>query len=101
MTTSKLFTGDVNGNPFIVLEKLNQELSSKTYYGSTDVTYRKKDEKITETLSASITKSYPIFGTKKYILFASDAAPNLTFFKKANSSLWFYDKSSYKESKKN
>ncbi|VEU59163.1 MAG1210 family protein [Mesomycoplasma neurolyticum] len=102
-STLKTYTGEIKGNPFIVLENLNHKLSSKTYTGKKIVSYRSNNKVIKETLIATVTKPYPLFRSKKYILFASDAAPNLSFFKPANyahEKIATNSKSFYKKSRK-
>ena len=83
-----LQTGHLRGNPFALVKGRTLEWGQKTYTGSITVSVRKtrinadgKRESYTafETLYAEVTRPIPEFPTKSFLLFGSDAAPNLYF----------------------
>jgi hypothetical protein len=82
-----LQTGHLSGNPFALVKGRTMRMGEKTYSGTRIVSVRKsryingKRESYTsfETLYAEITRPCPEYYETSFLLFGSDAAPNLTF----------------------
>ncbi|QCE32781.1 hypothetical protein FAI41_03825 [Acetobacteraceae bacterium] len=81
-------SGSFNGNPFILAKTLGHWMGSKTYQGSLSIrwtTQRRnaegKLETVThhETLRASVTEPFPEYATESFIVYANEAAPELSF----------------------
>lgn len=90
-------SGVVNGNPWVVVEKLNQSWKMKTYTGSLTISWQEwvsetdsngritgHWETRTQTLQASVDKPVPFYGKKKSLIYGNEAAPELTFSRKPN-----------------
>lgn len=84
-------SGQIQGNPFLVIRTLNQEMYMHTYTGYTTYTYytTETDSKgntrtvsHTETLTASVTEPASRYFEKEILVFASPAAPDLSFSRK-------------------
>lgn len=84
-------SGQINGNPFAVADLKTFRMGTKTYTGFKTIYWSEtitgfdgKRQRITrsETLSASVTKPFPEFGGKAFVLYGNDAGPNLTFSRK-------------------
>lgn len=77
-------SGEIEGNPFLIYRKLNTYMGSKKYTGSIVVTVRYYDKEghshtRSETLTASLTKPYPYYFEDTTLVYANEAAPNLSF----------------------
>ncbi|WP_033160932.1 MAG1210 family protein [[Mycoplasma] collis] len=77
------YTGEIHGNPFLVVEELEQTIRDKVYEGWISVSVRKKNRTVVEHLTATLVRPAPFYSRNKYIMFASNAAPDLSFTKKA------------------
>lgn len=88
--SSVLFSqsGEISGNPFVICSTKNFTMGSKSYSGYKTIywttSYRGSDGKWhrmphSQTLCATVTKPYPEYYDKKFVLFGNLAAPNLTF----------------------
>ncbi len=91
-------SGTLNGNPWVLAERLNQVWGTKTYYGSIRISW---EERVTytdsngkthtrwetrhETLTASVEKPEPQYKKVKFLLYGNEAAPELTFSREPNS----------------
>ena len=91
-------SGTMNGNPWILAERLQQEWGTKVYYGSISISW---NERVTytdshgntktrwetrhETLTASVEKPIPIYNKVRFLVFGNEAAPKLTFSREPNS----------------
>ncbi|MCR5786337.1 MAG: hypothetical protein K6G28_01375 [Acholeplasmatales bacterium] len=87
-STNYVISGNINGNPFVLLNTYNTEMRMKTYTGSITIywtTYstNSKGETVThhhsETLTASIEKPAPVYFYDTRLIFGDDAAPDLNF----------------------
>ena len=80
-------SGSILGNPFAFFKELECDIINYTYTGtlviSWTTTYSTKEgirtRVHTQTLTASITKPKPVYSLDTYLMYANDAAPNLTF----------------------
>lgn len=83
----QLQSGAIQGNPFVIAEGLSSRMVEKTYTGTKTVMVRRSTRVdgrirvsfVPEVLRASVTKPYPHFFPVAFVLFGSDAAPNLLF----------------------
>lgn len=91
-TITLLKSGSINNNKFVIGKKMNMSLSTKTYtggkmiywterveYGS-EVRYEKKSQ----FLEASVEKIVAVYESLPFLLYVNDAAPNLSFSRKAS-----------------
>ena len=91
-------SGTMNGNPWILAERLQQEWGTKVYYGSISISWkeqvtytdsngntRTRWETRHETLTASVEKPMPEYNKVKFLVFGNEAAPKLTFSREPNS----------------
>jgi len=86
-------SGQIYGNPFLLLRILNHNLSTKTYTGSITITWTEtarvgnKTQVVTrsQTLTASLTKPCPYYRDEELVVYCNDAAPNLSFTRKPSS----------------
>lgn len=87
---SMLFSqsGTINGNPFVFGEYREQTWGMKTYHGSLHIEWTEWDEDEegrprrihrSETLTASVDKPIPEYGSDKFLAYGNDAAPDLSF----------------------
>ena len=81
-------SGQIRGNPFVVVRTLNQEWYDETYTGAITYTYSEyvtdsqgKRRRVTRTqiIRASIKKPASRYYNHEQLIFASPAAPELTF----------------------
>ncbi len=81
-------SGVLNGNPFVLAQVLNHQMGTKTYHGSLTITWTEKQRDSkgdwqtvtrTETLHASVEKPFPEYGERTLIIYANEAAPQLSF----------------------
>ncbi len=81
-------SGSILGNPFILWREYEQTMYNKTYTGSITITWTERvpsgDGKYTtrsrsQTLTASVSKPAPTYSTNTRLIFASEAAPKLSF----------------------
>ncbi|MDZ7293398.1 MAG1210 family protein [Mycoplasmopsis pulmonis] len=81
----KVYSGEILGNPFFIVQELNHELGTKVYKGTKTIRYRTKDNTThTQTLVATLKKPCPFYKSDKTLIFASEAAPNLSFSRYAS-----------------
>ncbi len=91
-------SGTLNGNPWVLAERLKQVWGTKTYYGSITISWEERVsytdsngktqtrwETRYETLTASVEKPEPQYGKVKFLLYGNEAAPELTFSREPNS----------------
>jgi hypothetical protein len=81
-------SGALNGNPFVLAQTLNHQMGTKVYQGSLTITWTEKQrdskgdwQTVTrsETLHASVEKPFPEYGDRTLIIYANEAAPDLSF----------------------
>lgn len=81
-------SGVLNGNPFVMARTLEHWMGEKTYHGSLDISWTewKTDSKgnsysVTrhQTLRASVTKPFPEYGNRTFIIYGNETAPDLSF----------------------
>lgn len=81
-------SGDVMGNPFVVVKEKRFTMGMKEYHGSltihwteyeTDENGKTRRVSRSETLHATIEKPCPEYHINTYLVYAHDAAPNLSF----------------------
>jgi len=83
-------SGEMNGNPFFFCDDLVQEMGEETYTGSLRIRWKTKKrvgnrvitKEHTQTLRARVTKPKPYYYEEPYLVFANEAAPDLTFSRK-------------------
>ena len=91
-STYYLLSGSIVGNPFILQRTFNTYMGSKTYTGSLTITYTEYDSEgrsytRSQTLTASVVKPYPEYFYDTRLIYGNEAAPNLCFSRKPNSSV--------------
>lgn len=80
-------SGQIFGNPFLLMRVLKHNLGTKTYTGTLTITWTEtmtvngKTQVVTrtQTLTASVTKPCPYYHDQEMVLYCNDAAPNLSF----------------------
>ena len=91
-------SGTMNGNPWVLAERLEQTWGTKVYYGSISISW---EERVTytdsngktqtrwetrhETLTASVEKPEPQYNKVKFLRYGNEAAPELCFSREPNS----------------
>ena len=84
--------GRIYDNPFLFYRYRRQTMGTKTYYGSLTIhwteTYRDSDGKLrtrhrSQVLTASVTKPMPYYSTHTALIYGAEAAPDLTFSRRA------------------
>ena len=87
-STVDVFSGEINGNPFFLQKELNMRMGTHVYYGSIVISWTEtvRDSQghsrtvtRTQTLTASVTKPKPNYSYYTRLVFATDAAPDLSF----------------------
>lgn len=87
-STLDIFSGEINGNPFFMQKELDMTMGTETYHGSLvihwTVTVRDSNGRYrtvtrSQTLHASVTKPKPFYGNTTRLIYANDAAPDLSF----------------------
>ena len=88
VSSLKLLTGDIIGNPYVIVKNLFHYLGNQTYHGSltiywetysTDSHGNRVVEHHSETLHASVTKPRPFYYENTTMIYGNEAAPNLSF----------------------
>lgn len=81
-------SGEINGNPFVLVSTLERSDGTKTYTGHLDISWR---EYVTDgngkghwetkhqRLTASVTKFCPVYSDHRYLIYGCEAAPDLSF----------------------
>lgn len=95
MSTVKVMSGELNGNPYIIERYISCAMGKQTYVGTRDIvwydTYTYYDsegneEEIErehrETLRASVTKPMPVYEYFTQLTYGNEAAPDLSFYHK-------------------
>ena len=81
-------SGVINGNPFILSRALAHWMGSKTYEGSLNISWTEtvrdsngQSRTVTrhQTLHASLTKPFPEYDKRTFIIYGNEAAPDLSF----------------------
>lgn len=81
-------SGVLNGNPFVMARTLEHWMGEKTYHGSLSISWTEwvtdsKGNRTTvtrhQTLHASVTKPFPNYGNRTFIIYGNEAAPDLSF----------------------
>ena len=81
-------SGVLNGNPFVIAKMLEHWIGEKTYHGSLQISWtesvtdsRGNRSTVTrhQTLNASVTKPFPDYGNRTFIVYGNEAAPDLSF----------------------
>lgn len=83
-------SGHLNGNPFALFKNLYHVLGTKTYVGTKTISWTEtigsgKDRRTvtrTQTLTATLEKPCPYYSEQTHLVFASEVAPDLTFYRK-------------------
>lgn len=87
-STNYVISGNINGNPFVLLNTYNTEMRPKTYSGSITITWttHSTDSKgnmqthyHSEVLTATVEKPAPEYFYDTRLVFGDDAAPDLNF----------------------
>lgn len=82
-----LKSGRITESPFLLARILHHNLGTKTYTGSLTISWtetyysngKMNTRTRTQTLTASVDKPYPYYGTSTKLIFANEAAPKLVF----------------------
>lgn len=85
-------SGALNGNPFVIGDKLFFYWGEKTYHGTLEISWqewetytdsngKQRRRLVTkhQTLHASVTRPFPEYARQKFILYGNGAAPDLNF----------------------
>lgn len=92
-STLEAISGNILGNPFVVLKRLKHEIIQHTYEGSLEISWteyytdssgKKQSRTRYETLYATVEKPKPEYEDCVYFILANDVAPNLCFERKPN-----------------
>lgn len=83
-------SGEIFGNPFLLMRTFNHYMGTKTYTGTLSITWTEtitvngKTQTVTrsQTLTASVTKPCPAYYNDDVIVYCNDAAPKLIFNRK-------------------
>ena len=84
-------SGEINGNPFVLVSTLERSDGTKTYTGHLDISWREWVENSNggghweikhERLTASVTKFCPVYSDHRYLIYGCEAAPDLSFARK-------------------
>lgn len=84
----KILSGDLSGNPFVLIKTFNRKMSTKVYSGSIVITWTTTEtdsngnthfRSHTQTLTASISKPCPYYSTLTKLHYGNEAASKLTF----------------------
>jgi hypothetical protein len=87
-------SGVLNGNPFVLARTLEHWMGEKTYHGSLNISWTEwetdskgNSHSVTrhETLHASVTKPFPEYGNRTFIIYGNEAAPDLSFSRSPSS----------------
>ncbi len=87
-STQYVRSGDIEGNPFVIVNTYNQEMRDKVYQGSITIhwttTYRDSQghshtQYHTQVLTAQVVKPAPFYYYNTKLVYGCDAAPNLSF----------------------
>ena len=87
-------SGVLNGNPFVMARTLEHSMGAKTYHGSLQISWTEwvRDSKgnskaVTrrQTLRASVTKPFPEYGNRTFVIYGNEAAPDLSFSRSPSS----------------
>lgn len=87
-------SGSLCGYPFIFSKILEHLMGLKTYHGSLTIRWKEKRKNAqgqwetieqSQTLTASVTKAYPRYHIKNFMIYGHDAAPHLNFTRKPSS----------------
>ncbi len=88
ISTEHIMSGEIVGNPFLLVRQFHQTVGTKTYYGSLTIswveTYRDSEGHIhtttrTQVLHASVIKPAPYYHKNTFLVYGNDAAPDLNF----------------------
>ncbi len=85
-------SGSILGNPFAFFKELEMDIVPHTYEGTLVITWTTmvstkngmRTVTHTQTLRATVTKPRPEYSLDTYLMYANDAAPNLTFSRRAS-----------------
>lgn len=109
MSTTDVISGEVQGNPFIILKCLSNYVQNKVYTGAITVSWteyytdsegKRQSRTVSETLTASIVRPAQIFQDEVFLCFGSDVAPNLNFSRNGQNVHTLSDKKLQKHIKK-
>lgn len=87
-------SGVLNGNPLVMARTLEHWMGEKTYHGSLNISWTEEEtdskgnsHSVTrhETLHASVTKPFPRYGNRTFIIYGNEAAPDLSFSRSPSS----------------
>jgi hypothetical protein len=81
-------SGQINGNPFFICDDLVHNMGTKTYSNSITIHWtttstgpngKRYTNHHSQTLTASVTKPFPLYAEQPYLVYGNDAAPDLIF----------------------
>ena len=84
-------SGEIKGNPFVIATVKKFTMGVKEYVGYKTISWTETETDSkgnrhtvlrTETLTASVTKPFPEYHSRTFLMYASEAAPNLKFSRK-------------------
>lgn len=87
-STVDVFSGEISGNPFYLQKEFAMKMGERTYQGSLTISWTETEYDSdghphtvthTETLTASVTKPEPRYSYFTRLVYANDAAPDLSF----------------------
>ena len=88
MSAKDIISGDILGNPFIIVKSINNYVVNHRYEGSRTVTWKeyytdyngkRQSRTRTEVLYASVVKPKQVFADVVSLIYANNASENLTF----------------------
>ncbi len=90
-STSDIISGEILGNPFIVIKNILNKVENQEYTGSLNVSWtehytengERKSRTVRQTLTASVIKPKQVFENKITLVFGNEAAEHLSFSREA------------------
>ncbi len=87
-----VLTGDIVGNPYVIIKSLNHKLGTYTYTGELVIYWEthsyENGKRVThhhsQTLYASLDKPKPYYNSYTTMIYGNEAAADLSFFRKGN-----------------
>lgn len=92
LSAKDLISGEILGNPFVIIKSIQNRVVDETYHGSLTVSWteyytyngERKSRNRTQTLRASIVKPKQIFEEIIDLIYGNDAAEHLSFIREPN-----------------
>lgn len=91
-TTKDIISGEILGNPFVIMKETHNKVVDQEYRGSLEVSWeeyytengQRKSRVVRETLTASVIKPKQVFEDSIKLIYGNEVAEHLTFFREPN-----------------